>query len=280
MPLFKFKNPLTITDSTGVTSTGTDNLTGTTRSTPVISIGQNVATGSSVTFAQITGSNTMIVGTDSQNIVLGYQFISGSTILLDGPSFEVTENHIHNGDLTINGKVSYPTASISGTTYTTTIHQSGSTTFGDTIDDTHIVTGSLNITGSLVLNDTFAISGISNNSDFSAARTDYLVTERAAYIGLLGDTANNNVYLRKQFAHTGSLSNATASFSATSASVSTLTATTKNDFQFFLNGMIMEPDALTIMQKGTTFETHINQNSLGYLLSSDDEVVAWGKFNS
>ena len=44
--------------------------------------------------------------------------------------------------------------------------------------------------------------------------------------------------------------------------------------------MIMEPDALTIEQSGSTFLTHINSTSLGYNLTSDDEVVAWGKFNS
>ena len=44
--------------------------------------------------------------------------------------------------------------------------------------------------------------------------------------------------------------------------------------------MIMEPDAVTIEQSGSTFLTHINASSLGYNLGSDDEVVAWGKFNS
>jgi hypothetical protein len=49
---------------------------------------------------------------------------------------------------------------------------------------------------------------------------------------------------------------------------------------FFNNGMIIEYDALKIMQKGSTFELHIDNSSLGYNLESDDEVVAWGKFNS
>jgi hypothetical protein len=34
------------------------------------------------------------------------------------------------------------------------------------------------------------------------------------------------------------------------------------------------------MQKGSTFELHIDNSSLGYSLGGDDEVVAWGKFNS
>ena len=87
--------------------------------------------------------------------------------------------------------------------------------------------------------------------------------------------------MRKIFAHTGSISNSTASFSAVTASVDTdLTSTTKQDFQFYLNGMLLEQDALTIQQSSSVFELHMNASSLGYNLSSDDEIVAWGKFNS
>ena len=46
------------------------------------------------------------------------------------------------------------------------------------------------------------------------------------------------------------------------------------------NGMIIEYDALKVMQKGSTFELHIDNSSLGYSLDGDDEIVAWGKFNS
>ena len=54
-----------------------------------------------------------------------------------------------------------------------------------------------------------------------------------------------------------------------------------HDFQFFINGMIMEFDALSIQQNpANEFELHINTDSLGYSLQSDDEIVAWGKFNS
>ena len=41
----------------------------------------------------------------------------------------------------------------------------------------------------------------------------------------------------------------------------------------------MEYDVLNIKQGGSTFELHINTGSLGYNLTSDDEVVGWGKFN-
>ena len=79
----------------------------------------------------------------------------------------------------------------------------------------------------------------------------------------------------------GSITNSTASFSAITASISTgLTSTSIQDFQFYLNGMILEQDALNILQNGSTFELHMNEDSLGYNITGDDEVVAWGKFNS
>jgi hypothetical protein len=34
------------------------------------------------------------------------------------------------------------------------------------------------------------------------------------------------------------------------------------------------------MQKGSTFELHIDDTNLGYELDSNDEIVVWGKFNS
>jgi hypothetical protein len=50
---------------------------------------------------------------------------------------------------------------------------------------------------------------------------------------------------------------------------------------FFVNGMLIEGDALTISQKtSTNLELRLNTSGLGYSLDSDDEVVGFGKFNS
>jgi hypothetical protein len=49
---------------------------------------------------------------------------------------------------------------------------------------------------------------------------------------------------------------------------------------FFINGQMMEHDALTVQQSGSSFYLKINNNSIGYDLESVDEIVAWGKFNS
>ena len=60
-----------------------------------------------------------------------------------------------------------------------------------------------------------------------------------------------------------------------------LSATTENDFMFFINGMLIENDALTISQKTpTNLELRLDTSALGYSLESDDEVIGFGKFNS
>ena len=77
------------------------------------------------------------------------------------------------------------------------------------------------------------------------------------------------------------LSNSTASFNAVTASAPTgLTATSEDDFIFFLNGQYMEHDALQIEQSGSTFLLKVDTDSIGYFLETDDEIIAQGKFNA
>ena len=123
----------------------------------------------------------------------------------------------------------------------------------DTNSGDSFITGSVNITGSLVLN--------GNNLD-AASSTD--------------------TYLRKSFVKkSNSISSATASFNAVTASAPTgLSATNEQDFVFFINGQYMEHDALEIQQNSTTFLLKVNTTSIGYDLESDDEIIAQGKFNS
>ena len=43
----------------------------------------------------------------------------------------------------------------------------------------------------------------------------------------------------------------------------------------------MEHDALEIKQfNGSTFYLQVDTDGIGYELESDDEILAWGKFNS
>ena len=282
MPILKFKNPLTITGSDGFIS-NILNMDGTVRQNNILEIGQDVGTDQDVTFNSVESpeNETLIINNEAgtQNMVLGYEFISGSNLTFTVDTMTISENFTHEDDITINGAINFTSMSAE-LNNSSVIFQSGSTRFGDDLNDTHFVTGSMSISGSFGLNGVDII-GISNNSDVTAARSNILITENAAKAALGGDIELNNQYLRKIFAHTGSISNSTASFSAVTASVSTdLTGTTKQDFQFYLNGMLLEQDALTIQQSSSVFELHMNASSLGYNLSSDDEIVAWGKFNS
>jgi len=96
-----------------------------------------------------------------------------------------------------------------------------------------------------------------------------------------GEPTTIDIYLRKNYNKTASsVSNNTASFSAVTASAGSLTATNEGDYLFFNNGQIMEHDALTIQQSGSTFMLISDPTSLGYNLDSLDEIKAWGKFNA
>ena len=279
MPNFIFKSPLVISASSGVESS----LVGESRaitSAPIeFSIGQSVATGSNVEFNIVSGSTSFTVGTDAQNIVLAYQSISGSTILLDGEEFNITENLITENDLTITGKISAQKIE-SALSQSITIESSGSTKFGDDTSDKHTVTGSMSISGSFNLNE-YTVNEISNDGALNDNRSDSIITEYAGK-EFFSDLSNNSGFLRKKFAKVAnSITSTTASFTAVSASAPVgLIATTEEDFMFFNNGMLIEYDALKVMQKGSTFELHIDDSSLGYSLEGDDEIVAWGKFNS
>ena len=142
---------------------------------------------------------------------------------------------------------------------------SGSTIFGDTIDDTHNFTGSILLSGSLNLNN-YAVTEISNDTSLADASSTALITEYAAKTYVDDNVSDPNAYLRKQFFKTSTSVTipSTASFNAVTASAPTvLTATSKNDFIFFINGQYMEHDALDIEQAGSTFRLKVNNDSIG-----------------
>tara|TARA_Y100000592_G_scaffold94870_1_gene160345 strand:- start:454 stop:1305 length:852 start_codon:yes stop_codon:yes gene_type:complete len=283
MPILKFKNPLVISGSDGFISSNTGQLDATNRQTSEFSIGQDVGTDQEVTFNGLTQpeNQTLILPNPSdasQNLVLGYEFISGSNITFTTEEQGISENYTHEDNLLIDGEVSAKTI-LTELSSSEVIFTSGSTKFGDTLDDKHEVTGSMTISGSFSLNNSNMV-GVSNNSDVSAARQNFFVTENVAFQVLGGEAEVANLFLRKQFAKVGTITSPTASFTAVTASAGDLTATSINDFHFYLNGMILENDALTIEQDGSTFKLHMDTGSLGYNLTNNDEIVAWGKFNS
>jgi hypothetical protein len=269
-------NPITFNGGTGVTlSTEGIQFDGSSVVDLTINIGQVVATTSNVTFAQVSASSVVFNDiTYNSGSVVGDLRVTGSV--------NTTGNLTVGGDATINGIVTaqeFHTEFVSGSI----IYASGSTQFGDTLDDTHNFTGSLLITGSIVLNGSSAMDEISNDTTLADSSATSLVTENAAKTYVDDQTSTQQAYLRKQYVKTTSSITvpATASFSAVTASAPTgLTATSENDFIFFINGQYMEHDALTIQQNGSTFLLKVDNGSIGYNLESDDEILAIGKFNT
>ena len=272
------ENSLILNQGTGVTISNTGvGFNGSTALSQNIAIGQAVETTSNVTFNQLTASNSVQIGDSSTTY--SSTGISGS-IDVTG-SLETTGNLTVQGNTTINGTL---TANEFHTTFTSAsiILASGSTRFGDTLDDTHEFTGSVDVTGSFSLNG-YSVNEISNDTSLTDGSATALITENAIKTYITDNVTDSATYLRKNFfKSSASITNATtASFTSVTASApSGLTSTTENDFVFFINGQYMEHNALAIQQKGSSLELHVDTGSIGYILESDDEILSVGKFNS
>jgi len=271
----QLSNPITFNQGTGVTlSQNGISFDGSTAVDLTISIGQDVGTTSNVTFNQVSASS----------VILGTTTIDGSDITGDlgiTGSVTLTGDFSVSGDATIGGIVTaqeFHTEFVSASI----IYTSGSSQFGDTLDDTHNFTGSLDITGSYTLNG-YQVTEISNDTTLADSSATALVTENAAKTYIDTKVLASQTYLRKSFfkKNTSITGTSTASFNAVTASAPTsLTDTNENDFVFFINGQYMEHDALTIQQSSTTFLLKVDNSSIGYDLESDDEIIAVGKFDS
>ena len=268
--------PLVFSQGTGVTlSNNGAEYDGGSRLEQSVSIGQAVATTDNVTFAQVSASSLVLESTtyDGSSIT-GDINITGSVT--------TTGNFTVNGNATIGGVLTaqeYHTEFVSASI----IFASGSTIFGDTTDDTHHFTGSMLMTGSLVLNSSAAMTEISNDTSLADGSATALVTENAVKTYVDDQTDDQQTYLRKQYFKTSASITvaSTASFTAVTASApSGMTGTTKNDFVFFINGQYMEHDAIAIQQTGSSLLLKVNNDSIGYDLETDDEILALGKFNS
>ena len=269
-------NPLTFAGGTGVTlSPAGLSFDGSSASTLTISIGQAVATDSSVVFNSVSASS----------------FTLGSMTINDGvitsTNLRVTGSVTNTGNLTVNGN-----ATIKGTltaqeiktefVSASILFSSGSTKFGDGLDDNHNFTGSIQTSGSFNLNN-YSVDEISNDTTLNDSSATALVTENAAKTYVNNNAISQQTYLRKNFVKSTNSITApsTASFNAVTASApSDMTATSENDFVFFINGQYMEHDALTIKQAGANLLLLVDNDSIGYDLETDDEILAVGKFNS
>tara|TARA_R100001082_G_scaffold106413_1_gene79275 strand:- start:485 stop:1348 length:864 start_codon:yes stop_codon:yes gene_type:complete len=282
---FIFKNPLTLDTATDVTGKvkGSEFTTreffNKNDTEVVLSIGQDVSTTANVQFSNVTSANVVKIG----NIFLGDGFISSSNSLVSHTGSIVVTQESTFASMNTNGKLNYEKLEVS-VTGSSTIFKSGSSIFGDDTNDKQMMTGSLNITGSTYKLNGYGINEISNDTSLTDESTTSVPTENAVKSYLISTGVVDELnYLRKSFAHTASISNSTtASFNAiTASSPAGLTTTSEEDFMFFVNGMLIEGDALTINQKtSTNLELRLDTSGLGYSLETGDEVVGFGKFNS
>ena len=277
-PNITLSNSFTLSSGLGITLTNSGtSFDGSEPVTHEISIPQVVNTTANVQFNSVTSS--LLVGS-SNLLTFNNDGITGNVVITG--SLTTTSDLSVTGNTTIAGTL---TAQEFHTEYVSAsmLSISGSTRFGDTIDDTHYFTGSMYLSGSYVLGG-HSVSEISNDTSLTDNSSTALVTEYAArqYISGLG-SAGEQAYLRKQYVKisTSLVNSSTASFSAITASAPTgMTSTTEHDFLFFINGQYMEHDALEIQQAAATLYLKIDTAGIGYDLESDDEILAWGKFNS
>jgi len=276
----RLKYPLTISGITGVTSSA-GTYDGTTPIVQELSVGNDISTTGNVQFNAVTSS-----GYDLDGYIL---LADRWTTNFSAGSIVTTGNITIPGNATISGIVTAEKFEAELTS-SAVIYKSGSTQFGDSLDDNHYITGSLRQSGSFVLNG-YSVMEVTNDTSLTDERSDSLATESASKsyivttVGTAGSATATELYLRKNYNRTAeSVSNNTASFSAYSASSGfspeDVTETTENDFIFFNNGQVMEHDALTIQQSGSDFLLIVDPDSIGYNLASDDEIKAWGKFNA
>jgi len=281
--IFKINNPITLKSGTGVTlSEGVIGFTekdfdGSNSANVKVAIGQPIGTSDNVQFDSVT-----LTSGDSLNVggfVISDGTISGSRVRFQ-QDLEVTQNLRVTSSLVVNGTITSGSGTFGSTSKTTT-HNTGSTRWGESLTQKQFATGSFEISSSFFLNG-YEVNEISNDTDLTDQSPKAFVTENVTKSHLATIKPDRD-YLRKSFVHTGSFVNsATSSFTAiTASSPTSMTSTSENDFMFFINGMVMENDALTITQNSSTdLRLTINSSELGYSLESDDEVIGFGKFNS
>ena len=281
--IFKINNPITLKSGTGVTlSEGVIGFTekdfdGSNSANVKVAIGQPIGISDNVQFDSVT-----LTSGDSLNVggfVISDGTISGSRVRFQ-QDLEVTQNLRVTSSLVVNGTITSGSGTFGSTSKTTT-HNTGSTRGGESLTQKQFATGSFEISSSFFLNG-YEINEISNDTDLTDQSPKAFVTENVAKSHLATIKPDRD-YLRKSFVHTGSFVNsATSSFTAiTASSPTSMTSTSENDFMFFINGMVMENDALTIGQKGSTnLELRIDTDASGYILDSADEVIGFVQFNS
>ena len=192
MPIYKLKNPIIFKNGTGFTIDQADvELFVQSRTEVNFSIGQDVASSVTVQFNQVTATPIII---DNGTLKLSGDTITGS--FTQTGDLSITENLTLSDTLTIDGILTAEKIE-SELTQSVSLFESGSTRFGDTVDDEQVFTGSLSATGSITLID-YEITEFSNDTTLADESTTAVVTEKAVKTYVSCDSCVSRRDLRRK----------------------------------------------------------------------------------
>ena len=180
--------------SIGVTTlSGEVNITGSTDiniSGSITQVGELERTGSTNQLGSFTVvGDTSLTGTvsitGSTDVYISGSIVQEGNVTQTG-NYNLTGDIAQTGDIDVTGNVNIDgvlTANryITSIVSSSVIYQSGSTQFGDTLDDQHNITGSLSVTGSLTTNGNSTVSGssfIQHRMTSNAVDTKYVMSPK------------------------------------------------------------------------------------------------------
>jgi hypothetical protein len=146
-------------------------------------------------------------------------------IIVDGESHTFEGNQTINGNLTVTGSITANEFIVSSSvTHVTTLAQSGSTSFGDSLNDNHNMTGSLKLSGSLQIDGAQSVKDFLFVSGFAVIGEPihHMDHPEALHVGTKNSiniahfAGNNNDYTQVFIKNLNSGSNASSDFVAVS----------------------------------------------------------------
>ena len=141
-------------------------------------------------------------------------------------------------DLTVHGTITADQYNISIVS-SSVLYESGSTKFGDSSDDNHDFTGSLNITGSINLNGQAIGTGKLDETTFNSFTSSYTiasasVTTRLDDLETFSSSLDGNFVTEGEFGtHTGSMNSFTSSTLMTIGALNNESSSIRSDFNSF-----------------------------------------------
>jgi uncharacterized delta-60 repeat protein len=216
----------------------------------------------------ISGSTSMPVVMGGGTVQISHTNFLSSTLLTQANTFSgnntfggqtTLQNGLVNGSLVVNGDITANQFIVSSSvSYITTSFSSGSTQFGDSIDDTHQFTGSVSITGSFLVNG-IGVDGSSLNSFTQSINT--FSASVAAEVNSLQDVTGS-------YATTSSLNEHTASLNA---------YTSSNDGR--VNSLITATGSYALRTTLNSY-TASNDGRVNSLISVTGSYVTTSSFNT